>query len=73
MKHLFFLILLSINTLILSQTIQNVMITDYNLPNEPSIIVNPANTQNIVVGENSSSYYVSNDGGYTWEIGRAHV
>jgi hypothetical protein len=43
------------------------MITDYNLPNEPSIIVNPANTQNIIVGENSSSYYVSNDGGFTWE------
>ncbi len=51
---------------LIAQTIQNVMITDYNTPNEPSIIVNPANTQNIIVGENSSSYYVSNDGGLTW-------
>ncbi len=48
------------------QTVQDIMITDDQYPNEPSIVVNKANTQNIIVGENSTRYYVSNDGGYTW-------
>jgi hypothetical protein len=49
-----------------AQNFQNVMITAYNNPNEPSIIINKSNPQNIIVAENSANYYVSNDGGYTW-------
>ncbi len=45
---------------------QNIMITNYEYPNEPSIIVNKNNTQNIVVAENSPNYYTSTDGGLTW-------
>ncbi len=66
MKQLFiFSLLFSVQTFF-AQNIPNVLITDYSFPNEPSIIINPANTQNIIAGENSSSYYVSNDGGLTW-------
>ncbi len=63
-KKLYFLWIFS--QLAWGQTIPNIMITDVQNPNEPSIIVNKANTQNIVVTENSRRYYVSLDGGYTW-------
>lgn len=35
---------------------------------EPSICVNPRNTQQLVAGSNLNKYYVSNDGGYTWTM-----
>ena len=66
MKKLILSIFILAQSLMTGQTVQNIMVTDYQYPNEPSIIVNKANTQNIVVAENSTRYYVSNDGGYTW-------
>ncbi|RUA24075.1 MAG: glycosyl hydrolase, partial [Bacteroidetes bacterium] len=69
MKKLALLLTISLTTISFAQqrySFQNVMITNDNFPNEPSIIVNKHNTQNIVVGENSTHYYVSNDGGTTW-------
>jgi len=63
-KHILSLFILAQS--LTAQTVQNIMVTDYQYPNEPSIIVNKANPQNIVVAENSTRYYVSNDGGYTW-------
>ena len=65
MKQIFFLFLFQIG-ISYGQNFQNIMITDYANPNEPSIMINPANPQNIVVGENSRFYYVSNDSGNTW-------
>jgi|GEM_PF-1678932 hypothetical protein len=38
-----------------------------NSPNEPSIMVNPKNTDQMMVGSNLDYYYVSEDGGYSWE------
>jgi len=48
----------------------NVIVIDNNSsPNEPSIEINPYNTDEIVAGANIDSYYYSHDGGYTWTEG----
>jgi hypothetical protein len=36
-------------------------------PVEPSIVVNPNNTNHILVGANTDNYYYSIDGGLTWQ------
>lgn len=38
-------------------------------PNEPSVAINPNNTNEIIVGANSDNYYISTDGGFTWTHG----
>ncbi len=45
---------------------QVVVIDNNNSPNEPSIEINPYNTDEIVAGANLDSYYYSDDGGKTW-------
>lgn len=54
---------------------ENVMIAqtqkgDHFGPCEPSICINPRNTNNIVAGAVLDHYYWSNDGGRTWEAAR---
>lgn len=44
----------------------NIQISNQNSPNEPSIIINPNNTNIIFAGANLNNYYVSSDSGYTW-------
>ncbi|MCK9616551.1 MAG: exo-alpha-sialidase [Lentimicrobiaceae bacterium] len=44
----------------------NIMISSNNEPEEPSIYINPHNTQQIVAGSNINNFYFSQDGGYTW-------
>jgi hypothetical protein len=46
---------------------QNVMISNQFSPNEPSIMMNPANTDILVAGANLNNYYTSSDGGLTWD------
>ena len=48
---------------------QNVMISNSSSPNEPSIKMNPLNTDILVGGANLNNYYYSTDGGYNWETG----
>ncbi len=36
-------------------------------PNEPSIMINPKNPNQIMAASNLDYYYTSEDGGYTWE------
>ena len=38
-------------------------------PNEPSVCINPQNTDEIMVGANNKHYYFSGDGGLTWQHG----
>ncbi len=38
-------------------------------PVEPSIVINPNNTNHILVGSNSDNYYYSTDAGVTWQHG----
>lgn len=47
----------------------NIMIGESNNPEEPSIIVNPGNTTQVLAGSNIENFYFSQDGGYTWEDG----
>jgi hypothetical protein len=48
---------------------QNILISTTASPNEPSIIINPKNTNQLYGGANIASYYYSSDAGYTWEEG----
>ena len=48
---------------------QNILISDEHHPNEPSIIINPKNPDRLVAGSNLRSYYISEDGGYSWDRG----
>ncbi len=45
----------------------NILIDENGSPNEPSIWINPTNTQNIVAGANLNFTYQSTDGGWTWQ------
>lgn len=48
---------------------QNVLISSEQSPNEPSIIMNPRNPNELVAGANLRSYYYSIDGGFNWTRG----
>ncbi len=45
---------------------QNIIIDNTGSPEEPSIMINPHNTNRLVAGSNIRNYYYSEDGGYTW-------
>lgn len=60
------LLLCSITLPVLAQYV-NVHVDDSGDPNEPSIFINPKNTQNLVAGANISFCYRSFDGGLTWD------
>ncbi len=47
---------------------RNIMITNENSPDEPTVVINPNNTNHIVAACNIDSYFFSFDGGYTWGI-----
>ncbi|MFA4852125.1 MAG: T9SS type A sorting domain-containing protein [Bacteroidales bacterium] len=47
----------------------NVLIGDQGYPEEPTIMINPKNTNEIVAGANIDKYYYSKDGGLTWTEG----
>lgn len=44
----------------------NVLISSANDPNEPSIVIDPNNTNTLFAASNINNYYISNDGGFTW-------
>lgn len=70
MKPLFFIVLLSLIFLQpLSAQYQNILVGTTNLPNEPTICINPKNPNQIVAGANNDNYYYSSDGGWTWAGG----
>ncbi|PLX00813.1 MAG: glycosyl hydrolase [Marinilabiliales bacterium] len=48
---------------------QNILISDEQYPEEPSIMMNPKNPNQLVAGANLNSYYISEDGGYNWSRG----
>jgi|FLOH01.1.fsa_nt_gi hypothetical protein len=49
---------------------QNIMISAPGASvSEPSICMNPQNTNQLVAGSNLNKFYVSDDGGYNWSIG----
>ncbi len=67
---LFWIFLLLINISFSQHT--NILIhyeSGYNSPEEPTIVIDPLNTNNLVAGANINNYYYSTDGGYNWEKG----
>ncbi len=48
---------------------QNILVSTANYPNEPSIIINHKNTNELYAGSNIANYYYSTDGGYSWTEG----
>ena len=44
----------------------NVLVGTNNSPNEPSICINPKNTQELVAGANIDNLYYSHNGGISW-------
>jgi len=71
MKTLIALILfITLASSILSQSpYTNVQISATGGPNEPSISVNPKNTNQLVAGANTNKLYTSSNGGLNWTIG----
>ena len=70
MKKLFLtIILLSIIVTVVAQQYENILISTVNKPNEPSIVINPRNPDQLLAGSNLRSYYYSVDGGYNWTRG----
>ena len=61
--YLYFLFFCSLNCY---AQFPNILISNVSSPNEPSIFINPKNTNQIVAGANLNSIYQSNDAGYTW-------
>ena len=53
----------------LSAQITNVMLGNQFFPEEPSIMINPNNTDHLVAGSNIDIYYYSHDGGVSWNSG----
>lgn len=47
----------------------NILISTVQSPNEPSIVMNPRNPNELVAGSNLRSYYYSIDGGHNWTRG----
>ncbi len=66
MKLIQLIILIIIFNITLNAQYQVVIIDETDSPNEPSIEVNPNNTDEIVAGANLNSYYYSDDGGNSW-------
>ena len=67
MLRLLFLVVLSLFAcvFIMGQH-QNVLISTANYPEEPTIFIDPGNTDRIVAGANIDRFYYSEDGGFTW-------
>lgn len=63
------LLLLLFFSLNLSAQHLNIMISNTNYPEEPTISIDPFNTERLVAGANIDNYYYSNNGGYNWEKG----
>ncbi|MEI6901280.1 MAG: sialidase family protein, partial [Bacteroidota bacterium] len=59
-------LLFLLNSVFVSAQYQNILIGNNFAPNEPSIMINPKNPNQVVAGANIDNYYYSNDGGWTW-------
>jgi hypothetical protein len=66
MWKIYFTILMCLSGIVLQAQYPNILIGTNNTPEEPSIMINPKNTNQVVAGSNINNYYYSGDGGLTW-------
>lgn len=66
LKPLFFSLFMLALTLQLTAQPENILISTSNSPEEPTIYIDPFNTNRIIAGANINNVYYSEDGGYTW-------
>jgi hypothetical protein len=71
-KLLCLLLLIALTCAASAQPFQNVMIDNSGSPEEPSICINPKNTNLLVAGANINSYYYSSNAGLNWSEGVLH-
>ncbi len=64
-KHVALFVLLHVSFFCDAQ-FTNIMIDNIGDPEEPSIAINPINTNQLVAGSNIDNVYYSHDGGLTW-------
>lgn len=55
-----------LSTFTVNAQFTNIVIDSITYPNEPSIMMNPKNTNELVAGANFDNVYYSTDGGLTW-------
>lgn len=67
MKAILTFLLMVLGANILSAQHQNITIITSNEPNEPSVMIDPRNTDRIMAGTNNWNYHRSADGGLTWQ------
>ena len=60
------MVLISIAFCTVKTFAQNILISDQNFPNEPSIMMDPKHPEVLIAGANINKYYVSLDTGRTW-------
>ena len=65
--YLLIIFLFSVSTLFAQY--ENIIIDNEGTPEEPSIMINPHNTDHLVAGSNINNYYFSEDGGMNWTKG----
>lgn len=68
-KVIFTLLLVSFFVSNIYSQYTNITISTVSSPNEPSICINPKNTNLLVGGANISSYYYTSNGGFNWTRG----
>ncbi len=66
MKYIFYFSLLYVASHQLIAQHTNILISTSNSPNEPAIMLDPANTNRMIAGSNIANVYYSTDAGLTW-------
>lgn len=69
MKSFYLLAILTFSYLFSFSQYPNIIISELQSPNEPSISMNPNNPDELLAGANINSYYYSVDGGWNWTKG----
>lgn len=67
-KSFYFLFVLLFGSELLNAQHPNVMISNINNTNEPSIYMNPKNTDQLIAGSNLNNLFYSDNGGLTWTV-----
>ncbi|HPE87504.1 MAG: T9SS type A sorting domain-containing protein [Bacteroidales bacterium] len=47
---------------------QNIRISNSRSPEEPTVVINPQNTNQVIAGSNIDNVFYSHDGGYSWTV-----